>query len=88
MIEEGIIITKSKGVFKFYYPLGFEGEPRKLSPIQEEVFETLQEGPLTSEDLAKTLDRSKASVEYHLRNLMNMGFVERQMVGRKYEWYV
>ena len=88
MTMEGIITSKSKGIFKFYYPAGFEVQSKKLTPVQQEIFDTLQEGALTIEDLAEFTGRSRSAVSYHLNNLRKKGYVEWRRIDMCYEWYV
>ena len=88
MTDEGIVITQSKGIFKFYYPMGSKVEPKKLTPIQQKLVDTLRIKPATKEILGNIIGKSPRAVHYHLKNLKEKGFVDQRMVGKKCEWYV
>ena len=88
MTDEGIVITQSKGIFKYYYPMGSDIEPKNLTPSQQDVFDTFQETPMTLEKLTAITGRSTSSVKHHLYNLQKNGFVGWRKVGGETEWYV
>ena len=88
MIEEGILVSRSRGIFKFYYPVGSEIDTKQLTPTQQKVIELLRDNPMMTMDLAVEMGRARTSVIYHLDKLRKMGFVDRRRLGKGYEWYV
>jgi len=88
MLEEGIIISQSKSVFKYYYLKGAKVEPKPLTPMQEHVVEILREGPTTTRELANLMGKSRQSAVIHLMKLRDKGFVDGRRVGPGYEWYI
>ena len=88
MLEEGIIISQSKSVFKYYYPKGAKVEPKPLTPMQENVVEILREGPTTTREVANMTGKSRQSAVIHLMKLRDKGFVDGRRIGNGYEWYV
>ena len=88
MIKEGILVSRSRGIFKFYYPVGSEIDTKQLTPTQQKVIELLRDKPMMTMDLAVEMGRARTSVIYHLDKLREMGFVERRRIGKRYKWYV
>ena len=88
MINEGIVVSRPKGIFKFYYPIGYNVEPENITPTQRKVVDVLREKPMTTREIAKIMNKSLPSIKYHLDKLREMGFVDRRSVGTGYEWYV
>ena len=89
LVAEGLIIAKPHGIFKFYYPAGYEEKPRKLTPMQKEIFDLLVQDPCTTEELSEVLGKSKKAIEYHIGNLLKLGFIARKKVDENtYHWYV
>lgn len=88
MTKEGIIISQSTGFFKYYYPLGSRVESKNITPAQEKVIDILREKPASTKELADTMKKSPRSVDYHLKNLREKGFVAVRKVGNKSVWYV
>ena len=88
MMNEGILISQSKGIFKFYYPVGYDVKPERLTPTQQKVVDALREKSMTTREMATIMDKSMPTTKYHLDKLREMGFVDRRIVGTGYEWYV
>ena len=88
MMNEDILISQSKGRFKFYYPVGYDVEPERLTPTQKELMDALRERTMPTREIATTMGMSMPAVSYHLVKLREMGFVERRRAGKGYEWYV
>jgi len=76
MVEEGIIVTHSHGIFTFYYPYGAEME-KPLTPMQRKVFNIIKNEPCTSAEIADILERSENSINYHLTNLVKLRVIKR-----------
>ena len=89
LVEEGLVMAKSKGIFKFYYPAGYKDAQKRLTPMQQKVFDILKEEPCSTEELADIMGKSRSSIEYHDKNISDMGFiVQRKVKGNTYHWYV
>ncbi len=89
LVEEGIVDVKPHGIFKFYYPAGFEDDSRKLTPMQEQIFNIIRETPCSTDELADVLGKSKRAVQYHLKNLSTIGFIDRKKADENtFHWYV
>lgn len=58
----------------------------KLSPIRQKVCEIVQSSSvaLTTADIATLVDRSKCTVNGHLRALLDLGLVHRRREPRRY----
>ncbi len=72
LVGEGLIVSKSRGIFKFYYLPGAEEIRQPLTPMQQEIMEIIKTEPATTEEVAEVLDKSNKAVEYHIRNLFKM----------------
>ena len=46
LVEEGLIDAKPHGIFKFYYPPGYEETTKKLTPMQQEIVDIIKEQPV------------------------------------------
>lgn len=89
LVEEGLVDVQPHGIFKFYYPAGYEDTSKKLTPMQQQIFEIIRETPCSTDELADVLGKSKRAVQYHLKNLESIGFIERKkMTNGTHHWYV
>ena len=88
LVREGLIDARSLGIFKFYYPAGYEGTEKNLTPKQQEIVDIVRKGSSTKEEIANIMGQTPPSVYYHLKNLLKMGLVERKEMGyHKYQWH-
>ena len=76
LVEEGIIVTNSRGIFTFYYPYGAEIQ-KPLRPTQRKIADLIKEEPCTTEEIAEILEHSESSINYHLYNLVKLGIIQR-----------
>jgi len=88
LVKEELIETKSLGIFKFYYPAGYDETKKNLTPKQQEIVDIVRKGSSTKKEIANIMGQTPASVYYHLKNLLKMGIVERKEIGyHKYQWH-
>lgn len=88
MVKEGLITEKPQGIFKFYYPANMEQPASKLTPMQQRIFDIINEEPCTTDEIADVMDKSKRSVEYHLGNLSRQGYIVKKKTKKKgFYWH-
>ena len=76
LVEEGIVVTEPRGIFKYYYPYGAEIQ-KPLSPTQRKIADLIKEEPCTAGEIGEILERSESSTHYHLTNLVKLGIIEK-----------
>ena len=81
LVEEGLIDAKPLGIFKFYYPAGYEETKRKLTPMQQEIVDLMREATRTVEEIGDILEKTPMAIQYHLKNLLLMGIIRRDDIG-------
>ena len=88
LVEEGIIDVKPLGIFRFYYPDGYEDTGRKLTPMQQ-VVDVIREGLSTKNEIADAMEKTPKAINYHLYNLLEMGIIGRKKVNNYIvHWHV
>ena len=89
LVEEGVIDVKPHGIFKFYYPAGYEETTRKLTPMQQEIVDIIRKDLCSTHEIADILEKTTKAIDYHLSNLLKMEVIERRGVGNGvFHWHV
>ena len=84
LVEEGLIIAKPHGIFKFYYPAGAD-IPRHLTPMQQEIVDLIKGDTCTAEEIADVLEKTKKAIEYHVGKLIRMEVIGKNDKGYLFE---
>ena len=74
LVDEGLVVFKAHGIFKFYYLPGAEIR-RPLTPTQQEIVDLVREEPCSMDEIAEILDKSISATDYHLKNLVILNII-------------
>ena len=90
---QGFVAAERDGMYKKFYPVDFEVEPRgkgiRLSDLQARLMRRLEEsGEALQAELAQDLDVTQQTVSYNLRLMCHEGLLERERLGRRVHYRV
>ncbi len=83
--REGFVYSHRDDYYRRFYPRGRKPRPGpNLTTVQESIIEILLDNPgLTTEDIAKHLNKSRKVTNYHLVWLRRSGLIEAKDDGRR-----
>jgi predicted transcriptional regulator len=91
--KEGLIGTRSRGLYKFVFPSNMFGEKQEivLSLLSQEtpseiLLLLVQKPDSTQKDLVEHLRLTPATVSWHMDQMVGQGVVERKRVGKFVEY--
>ena len=82
LLAEKIVIARPVGKYKYYYPYGYCGAVKSLTPREQEVFDVLKDGSRTKREIADTLDKTPMAVKRHLQTLSRKGLIKAECIAQ------
>ncbi len=89
--KEGFIKSTREGMNRCFFPAGVKipSRGRTLRAGQRLVVETILEDPgISQKDIASAIGVSPSTVNYHLKDLLEMGVVETERWGMRLKYYI
>lgn len=75
--REGFLKSRREGIYRRFYPVGFDPDKRGPRSTDEHVYDVITRVPgIHGAEIARRLDTSRQSVAYHIGKLLDAGVIE------------
>ncbi|MCK4758097.1 MAG: PKD domain-containing protein [Thermoplasmata archaeon] len=90
--KEGIIKSKTDGMYKRFYPSDMNipnGGPANLSEAQKQIIRNIKDTPgISQKDIAALMGLSASTINYHIAKLEEMDYVKKEKKGMRVQYYL